>query len=92
MWGVTPIWEWPCPKCRSILGFDIGRRAILSIPLVILIILIVFWDKPLWPAWAVIAFSIGWAALYMLVRWWFDSVVVRRPSQAEGGSPVKPKI
>jgi hypothetical protein len=84
MWK-NPWSKWDCPECQSVLGIDLGRRAVdaivVGVPFALVLIL---GNLHTWPGWTRVSFFAGWVVLFLLAWWWFDSVVVRRPAEQPG--------
>ena len=78
--------KWNCPNCQSVLGIDLGRRAVQAIAVGLPYALVLsLGNVHKWPGWAGISFFAGWVVLFLLAWWWFDSVVLRRPAEQASG-------
>lgn len=83
-WGLGSwAWsKWNCPKCQSVLGIDLGRRAaqavVVGVPFALVLIL---GEVHTWSAWAKVSFLVGWLIFFVLAGWWFHSWVLRRPAK-----------
>jgi hypothetical protein len=88
-WGNAVWTKWPCRRCQSVLGWDLGRRAIIVVPIGALVAVTIAGATGTWPGWAKILLIAGWLVLALVWWWWFDSVVVRRPARAEATPPLK---
>lgn len=93
-WMRLYVWswhQWNCRRCGSILTKDGARFLTGAFLIVFPFILVwsavlVFWD---WPVWAMMLFCVGGLVVAELGAWWLDSVVLRRPAQAETAPPLK---
>jgi len=87
LWFGDFVWtEWRCPKCQSALGWDLGRRGMLAILIGgVLAVVYTFGDLHKLPNWAVF---LGLIIFFLCAWWWLESVVLRRPAQAESKPPV----
>src|SRR4030042_1604021 len=69
--------KWSCPECQSVMGIDLGRRAVQAIVVGLPFALVLSLGSiHTWPGWAQKSFFAGWVVLFLLAWWWFHSVVV----------------
>gem|GEM_PF-3233726 len=80
-WRNSPWVKWSCPKCQSILGWNLGRAVMwYGLLLAVLLPSIVLGAISL-PYW-----WLGWATWCVGTYWWLYSVVVRRPAEGSAAA------